>query len=285
MLTPEQLEFRKSGLGGSDAAAAVGLNKWKTPMQLYLEKVGEKEGVQQNNRMYYGSRLEGFVAEEFEIKTGKKCEIDENTFVHPKFTWMLANIDRRIKGENAILECKVTKYPLGWGEEYTDQIPTEYLLQVAHYSIVCDVEKVYIAVFIGLDDFKIYEYVRNLSLETKLLLKEEQFWNEHVVKKIPPSPHSFSDSLEQFKTELKGKTIIASEEVENSYRDLLSVKKELKSLYEKEDSAKKTIGSFMRDAEFLYDSAGKILATWKTQNKKSYTVKESSSRVLRTKEI
>jgi putative phage-type endonuclease len=284
MLTPEQLEVRKSGLGGSDAAAAVGLNRYKSPMQLYLEKIGEKEPIEQTNRMYFGNRLESFVAEEFENKTGKVCEIEEKTLVHPNFSWMLANVDRRIKDENAILECKVTKHPLGWGEEFTDQIPTEYLLQVAHYAIVCDVEKVYIAAFIGLDDFKIYQYARNTELETKLLLKEEKFWNEHVVKRIPPSPHSFSDSLAQFNKELQGKTVIATEEVEQSFRSLLEVKKELEELKKKEDEAKTIIGSFMGNAEILYTAAGKIMATWKTQNKKSYTVKESSSRVLRTKE-
>ena len=62
----EWLELRRQGIGGSDAAAILGLNPWKTPMDVWLEKTGEfTRDDEENEQMYWGTVLEAVVAEEF----------------------------------------------------------------------------------------------------------------------------------------------------------------------------------------------------------------------------
>ena len=52
--TPEWHTFRKSGVGGSEVAAALGLSKWKTPYQLWLEKTTDIEPLDDNWNLQIG---------------------------------------------------------------------------------------------------------------------------------------------------------------------------------------------------------------------------------------
>lgn len=285
MLTEEVIKKRRGGLGGSDAAAVAGLNRWKTPYQVYLEKLGLAEPQAMNESMYFGHVLEPIIAAEYERRQNKQCAIEPNILIHPKFDWMLANIDRRIVGENAILECKATDNPRDWGEPGTDEIPTSYLLQVAHYAAVCDVERVDIAVLIGLKEFRVYHYYRDESLEIKLMLKEQEFWHENVLKQVPPPAHDYQDALRQWNKDDSSKSSIATEEVEDAYFKLIRRKNLIKKLEAAIDIQKSKIASHMQDASQLFDSKGQLIATWKFQEKKGYQVKPSSTRVFKLKEI
>uniref|UniRef100_UPI00193103D1 YqaJ viral recombinase family protein n=1 Tax=Caenibacillus caldisaponilyticus TaxID=1674942 RepID=UPI00193103D1 len=68
----EWLRERRKGIGGSDAAAILGLNKWKSPIQVYMEKIGEIESDVSSEAAYWGHVLEDVVAREFSKRTGKK---------------------------------------------------------------------------------------------------------------------------------------------------------------------------------------------------------------------
>ena len=104
----EWLEWRKKGIGGSDAGAVAGLNPWKSPVSVYMDKIGESKPTQDNERMRIGRDLEDYVARRFEEATGKKVRRNNFMMVHDDYNFMVANIDREIVGENALLECKTT---------------------------------------------------------------------------------------------------------------------------------------------------------------------------------
>jgi len=103
------LEYRKQGIGGSDVAAIAGLNPWRSPMAVWLEKTGQIEPQKENEAMYWGAALEDIVAQEFSKRTGLKVHRKNFMLQHPEYPFMLANIDREIldpdKGRG-ILECK-----------------------------------------------------------------------------------------------------------------------------------------------------------------------------------
>jgi len=110
------LEVRKTGIGSSDAAAAVGLNPYQSQLELWLIKTGRDEGLpkvdphDEESPMYWGNILEPIVAAHYTRRTGNRVRKINAVLQHPdpdKF-WMLANIDREVIGVSdvQILECK-----------------------------------------------------------------------------------------------------------------------------------------------------------------------------------
>ncbi len=180
----EWKKARKNGIGGSDAAAIAGLNRFKSPLAVYLEKIGEVDNNVDNEYVYWGSVLEDLVAKEFEKRTGKKVHKVNAILVHPEYPFMIANIDRKVVGEDAILECKTTS---AWNakEWKDDEVPQEYIIQVQHYMAVTGAKKAYIAALIGGNHFEIKEIERDDELIESLIQIEKDFW--HLVEtKTPP---------------------------------------------------------------------------------------------------
>ena len=86
-LTAEQLATRSTGLGGSDAAVACGVSRWKTPYQLYLEKRGEVPPIEQTEPMRWGHLLEPLVRQEYSERTGRVVRLPSDTLRHPEHTF------------------------------------------------------------------------------------------------------------------------------------------------------------------------------------------------------
>ncbi len=82
MLTAEQHENRATGIGGSDAAAVCGLNPYKSPVDVYLEKVGAAAPVDETERMFWGNKLEDVVADVYSDRTGRKVRRRNRTCRH-----------------------------------------------------------------------------------------------------------------------------------------------------------------------------------------------------------
>lgn len=198
------LEARKNGLGGSDAAAILGLSPWRTPLDVYMERVGMVSGPDENERMKWGTLLEEPIADEYRRRTGCKFKRCENAIAtHAKYDWMLASPDRLIHGQKKGLEVKTAggraAYdkdehgdPL-WGEEGTDQVPVYYLLQCQHYLAVTGFEAWDLAVLIGGQDYRVYTIKPDIELHEKMISGMMKFWYENVKIKNPPAPSNNDD--------------------------------------------------------------------------------------------
>ena len=187
MTHQEWLEDRRKGIGGSDVATVLGLNKYKSVYQLWLEKTGQVEVTSaQSEAAYWGNTLEEVVAEEFSKRTGKKVRRRNRVFEHSKYPFLRANIDRDIVGENAVLECKTANQYLAneWEE---DEIPIQYICQVQHYMNVLNLDYVYFAVLIGGQKFIWKKTERDQELIDMITEKLVEFWTENVEKGIEPA--------------------------------------------------------------------------------------------------
>lgn len=304
MLTEEILEQRKSGLGGSDAAAACGVNPYKTRVDLYLEKVGmrEPDDLSNSERVQFGNILEPFIADEYARRTGYNIE-NHPLVRHKDHSWMIANIDRLVTNGNEkfILECKnVSDFMRKeWGEPGSDEIPTSYLLQCAHYSFVFDVNRVDIAALFGGNKLEIFTYHKNKKLEENLFLTEKDFWENNVLKEVAPAPMTAKD-IESLFPKDNGEEEIATDEVINAVRALNKIKYQYKALEEMEKENRVVITKAISEKSILKDIYGNVLATYKTQqanrldteklkqNKADIYqafLKTTQSRVLRVKDI
>lgn len=180
----EWLKWRKKGIGGSDASAVAGISRWKSPLEVYLEKTDQIPPRDAGEPAYWGTVLEDIVAKEFTKRTGLSVRKKNAMFQHDTHPFMLANIDREVIGTNKGLECKTAS---SWkeGEWKNDDIPPEYVLQCQHYMEVMDWDSMYLAVLIGGQKFVWKEVPRDQELIDLLISAERDFWGR-VERKDPP---------------------------------------------------------------------------------------------------
>jgi putative phage-type endonuclease len=219
----EWLEWRRKGLGGSDIGAICGLNKWKSPVGVYLEKTGELKDEGQSESAYWGNVLEDVVAKEFEIRTGKKVKRKNAILQHPEYPWMIANVDRVIVGEKAILECKTTS-TYNNEDWQDDKVPESYILQVQHYLAVSGLKKAYIACLVGGNRFICKEIERDEELIDHLIGIEKDFW-KLVEDRTPPTMDG-SEASSELLSRLYPKSIEGAEILLPSEARYLSIKRE-----------------------------------------------------------
>lgn len=261
------LEYRQKGIGGSDVAAITGLSRYKSPMAVYLDKIGELPPVDDNPKMKAGRMLEQVIADWFAEEVGTKVWRQNAIFQHPEHKFMLANIDRWLPGQNAGLECKNT------GEYSKDdwagtQAPTEYVLQCNHYMAVTGADRWYIAVLIGGWDFQWRVIERDETLIQNLITIEEAFWNDHVLAKVPPAfSHQDSDYLkEKYPDSQVGRAVHLPDDVYDIMQSLYTARSAEKEAKRLKDTATNQIKGYMEDAELAYYQ-GELRFTWKTNPK------------------
>jgi putative phage-type endonuclease len=264
MITKEILEIRKTGIGGSDVAAILGISKYKTCAEIWSEKIGSGTAEKEETElMHWGNVLEEVIAVEYAKKNNVRLKEPTETYRHKEYPFLLANPDRLIEGVNAILECKTANQYMtkDWGEEGTDCIPTEYLLQVAHYRYVTESDYVDIAVLIGGNCFKQYRYVKNEELESKMITKLCDFWKINVEGKTEPEPKTAKDVELLFRS--TDKTIEADEELQNKIRLIAQLKLESEKIEEEIRKNRDEVCVRLKDASKVVDNSGEVMCTYK----------------------
>lgn len=292
-LTQKTIEERFNGLGGSDSAASVEKSPWKTACELFYEKTHKQLIPVNNEAVKAGSKLEPIVIQTYQELTGNKCQKESNMLWSKKHPWMFANIDSWIKDKNSLLEAKTTRSFDNWGEEGTDDIPINYLLQVAHYCIVCaEVKSIdYIDIAVGLTSrlaikallpkenielgnaFRIYRYERNNELEEALIDGEHDFWYKHVKNNIAP-PFRTSGDIELFYPAIKDKSIMASTEDLSVLIELKRLKNEESILKEHRQNLETAIKLRMKDASYITNDEDKVLCSWCSFHRKNVDTKK-----------
>ena len=301
MTHEEWLKARQAGVGGSDAGTILGVNKWKSKTQLFFEKVNPELKQQVDNEfIYWGNVLEDVVAKEFETRTGKKVRKNNKMLRHPEHEFMLANLDRVIVGEKALLECKTTsQYNIDQWKD--DEIPASYLCQIQHYMAVTGYEKAYIAVLCGGNQFIWKEVPRDDELIEIIINAEKDFWYNNVLAGIIPEidgSDATKDFLNHMYKDIDETEVQLSDDVETLLTALEQVKQEEKELKELKTQYENKIKHILGN-----NLAGKTSGyqiTWKPQVRKTLDTKkireiygeqldpyykETETRVLKIKQI
>lgn len=192
----EWLAYRRQGIGGSDAAAILGISPYRTARDLYYDKLGVvPANTDEDNcvQLEVGNLLEPLVARIFQKKTGLKIRQRKVMYRHPAYPWMLADLDYEVDlpdGSTAILECKTTNYNAkeNWWYNGREITPIYYVSQGRHYMCVRNVDRVYFCCLYGNteDEAMIRHIDRDMDYENELIALEKTFWMENVLAKIPP---------------------------------------------------------------------------------------------------
>lgn len=264
-LSEEKVRARSKGIGGSDVPILLELAKYKTPVQLWMEKTGRSEplDISGNISVEMGNRLEQVVADMFSDRTRLAVRRSNITREHPVFPFMRGNIDRQVVGERAGLECKAWSYFASdqWGESGSSEVPIAVTAQCAHYMELYDFQRWFVAVLLGGNDFRWYVLERDEAVAERLLSAEATFW-QCVIEDRPPAPLN-GDDVARLYGKSEGETI-ATDDIVDAVEALANVKRQAASLEELKLRLEFQVKSFMGPAGDLIGPDGKPLVTWRT---------------------
>ena len=248
---------RNKGIGGSDIASILGLNRYKSPYQLWFEKTQKLDNTVDNKYTRAGKRLEAVVADMFAETTGFAVEIPkEQVFYKKEYLW--ASPDRLYRnsvGFLGVLECKAT-------QKYLNEPLDEWVCQLQWYMGIIGTPIGSIAWLERGIDFQFRNYEFDRDFFQLLLERAEEFWNENVLKGIPPAPLTEQDIRELYPRSTE-KKIQADEKLAEKIDRLKSLKEIIKRTQEEADMLEEQIKLEMLDAEAI-EYNGEILCTWKS---------------------
>ncbi len=271
MSRDEWLKERTKGIGGSDVATILGLNPYKTPLQLWEEKTGRSSGSAAVESAYWGTVLEGVVAKEFSQRTGMKVQKVNYMLSTGENGWMRGNIDRavvnpaiagrvsvlkqekveecgRLLSTDIGLECKTASVYMSehWGDSQEAEIlngkvvtehkiPLYYETQIQWYMAVTGIKTFYVAVLIGGQDFRLYEVKRDQEVIDAIVSKCKDFWDNNVLKDVTPAPINVDDIKKMYSRD-NGEMTEATNEQAIDIGELRNLKEQIKALKEQEEA-------------------------------------------------
>ncbi|WP_312481591.1 YqaJ viral recombinase family nuclease [Stutzerimonas nitrititolerans] len=267
------LAVRKRGIGSSDAAAAVGLNPYKSQLELWLEKTGRDAKLpkadphDEESPMYWGNVLEPIVAWHYSKRTGNKVRRINAVLQHPNpdLPWMRANIDREVIGAEdvQILECKTAG--LNGARLWQEGVPEYVQLQVMHQLAVTGKQAADVAVLLGGQTLEIHRIERDEQMIARLIELERRFWQYVETDTPPPSDGSASAelALRCLYPEDSGQTLDLSGNagLAAAFLELKAVRQSIAEKEKREAELKQRLQQAMGDATRATFSSGSI--TWK----------------------
>ena len=255
---------RVNSIGGSEAAAVLGLSPWKTPYQVWCDKLGLSGDQETSPAMEWGTRLEPVIRQKYADETGRVVRWpvgDEwGHMQSEEYPFMGATLDG-LTDDGRGLEIKTSRSGAEWGDEGTDQVPQVYVVQCQHSMVVSKLEVFDIALLIGGSDFRIYEVPADPELQQIIIEREREFW-QMVESKTPPEPITYADAIRRFGTSHE-ETVTATPEVLEAVQVLRGLKVSGKEADEQEEAAKFTVLNVLREADTLVDAEGNVLLTYK----------------------
>lgn len=175
--TVDWYEWRKAGLGASDAPVVMGVSPWSTPYQLWEQKTGKTEKNAGNWATNRGNEMEPRARATIELHLG--LDFPPVLAEHPDFPFMRASLDGYNEEFKIVLEIKCP------GKEDHDkaahgEIPAKYYPQLQHQLFVTGARKLFYYSYTE-DENKngeghLVEVLPNVEYMKELVGKMMKFW-------------------------------------------------------------------------------------------------------------
>jgi putative phage-type endonuclease len=258
-LTPAQLEARRSGVGASEVAAALGLSPYMTPLQLYQVKRGEVAPVAETLPMRYGNHVEPFILGEF-----KRKHPDWNLMAAPdtmRRGVMLAHLDAWVPNE-ANVQVKTARTREGWGDSGSPDIPQHYVLQVQTEMLLANVRVSWVPVLFGGADYDEFVVEADRELQDMIETGVHDFWRR-VQEGDPPEPKTVDEAVERWGRSSIPNAVAADHEALSAVETLRELKVQADHLETAVDQWKTLLMRKLGESDTLVDAKGRTLVTWK----------------------
>lgn len=251
MLTADQLALRTQGITATDVVALCGLSKYRSPLDVFLEKKGRGQGPT-STPARIGNRLEAVICDLYAEEQGPDVVLKEmGTCLHMDLPWALATPDRLVvRGDrDHLLEAKSRSYrtALDFGEPGTDQVPPDVLAQVHWQMFVTGLARCDVALLVDAHDFRVYQVPADAEAADLLRETAERFWFDHVQADVPPALDG-SDSAHRYLAERfrshTDELVLATAEQEQLIAELRMVREQIKL----NESVESTIQALLKEA-------------------------------------
>lgn len=262
--------LREKRIGGSDIGAILGVNPYKSIIDVYIDKT-EGSTFKGNNATHWGHMLESTIIKEFASRHKELLVFDAPFSIVDNF--LIANLDGVLKdkesGDFGVLEIKTTSIwnKKDWEE---DTIPQSYYAQVQHYLMLTGYKFAYVAVLIGGQEYKEFKVERSEEDITLIKEKATEFYKENILKQIPPMPDgsdAYMDYLKKKAMDIENDTVIEFVDLEEKAQKVKDIGKEISSLKKEQDLLKEQIMLELINNGTQKGVAGKI--KFNIQTKKS----------------
>ncbi|QKW08066.1 YqaJ viral recombinase family protein [Streptomyces sp. NA04227] len=263
---------RRRGVGGSDVAAVLGMDKYRGPLEVYLDKVGELPELPRDTDLdesaFWGHTLEPMVAEVFAERTGLHVTLGPGTLAHVDRPWMLANVDRLALepgtvGSVGVLEIKTrSAYQL---DEWREGVPDGPALQTHWYLAVTGYSQAHVAALIGGQRLVVHRVERDEQLVEHLVQLAGEFW-QRVQDRTPPpvdeSPATADLLAHLYEVEPDAVTLADPAEVQPLLDELATVKAREADLADERRAVEARLKTIAGAAEVV-QVRGETAFTWR----------------------
>lgn len=254
------LTERQTGLGGTDAAPALGVSKWKSALDVYLDKRGELPPLEDNAAMYWGRALEPLVRQEYERATGVPVRVPD-FLRHPEHGWIVGHLDGQRSDDGRVVEIKTARSGDGWGEPGSADIPADYVCQVHHYMILTGAQLADVAVLIGGSDFRVYTVPFDAELGGMIVDAERELW-QRIERGEPPEPRTLADVSSMYRYATR-RDCVAPDAIYAAWRRLAELRQQSRDIDADAEALEVAIKTCMGSADTLVGPGGRVLATWR----------------------
>ncbi len=217
-------------IGGSDIAAICGVSRFSTPLKAWAVKKGLYQ-IEKTEAMEIGTELEEYVARKFQERTGVKVRRKNEALRHKEYEYLIGHVDR-ITADGGILEVKTTN---AYAAKDWETYPVEYEYQLNWYLGLAGKTKGYFAALIGGQKIVIREYQFNQQLFQTEVESAIDFYNNYLLKDIPPVALAGDYDTVNVVYPLKDETVQFDAETERIVDEIQSLKIEIKQLTDKKD--------------------------------------------------
>lgn len=264
--TPEWRAARKRGIGGSDAAAAIGVDQYRSPHALWLDKTDQGEDFDGNWFTRRGIALEPLIRQDYSDKFGREVKIPEAILRHPKYDFMISSLDG-FSDDGRIQEFKTATSYRGWGDPGTDQIPHNYLVQVQHNLAVTGAAVADVGVSIAGGEPRYFTIEADAELQGMIIHAEEMFW-EKVKSRTEPEQMSIEEMRKRYNIS-EGSYAVADPVMLECIESLRKLKSHMAEVKNDEEELKENVQRFLlkQGASVLIDATGAPLCTWNEQSR------------------
>ncbi len=289
LATPERdlwLAERMTGIGASEAAAAIGASPWQTPYEVWAEKVGavEPRDLSDNEAVEWGLRLESPILTAYAERTGRIVHAHEPYTVvrHPEHDWMLATPDAEqhdeAKGKGLAEGKNVGAYML---KEWQDEPPLHYQIQLQHQLACTGDSWGTLVALVGGQRLVWFDAERNDAFIAALIERERDLW-ECVKSGTPPAIDATAlnaAAIARLWPSDNGQAIALPPEAVEWDAELVRLKEEEKSLKARKEQLENLIKGHIGEAAVGVFPGGSY--SFKTSNVAGYTVEARTQRTLR----
>jgi putative phage-type endonuclease len=261
---PAWLAARREVITATDAAAILGVHPYRSPREVFLDKLGYLPEQEENEAMFWGNRLEAIVGQTWAERNNRV--ITPGEFVRSANDPFGCTPDFYVDG-NEVLEVKTAGINAGqnFGPSGGELTVPQYLVQVNFQMLVTGATKGYLTVLIAGQDYREYTIERNEKLIQRIATLCRKFYFENVQKSIAPELTGQPSDADLLSSQfpISNDELIVADELHDSYAEELSnLLREASRLELKIEQRKNALKDYMKEAGRLSTTLGDF--TWKS---------------------